>query len=84
MPDPQDDHNVLFRALPATAFPFTVCAYLADGTIVWEETVTGPGALKIPALAQRHGEPVHIKVTYADGETRTAQGIRAKGRNDGR
>jgi hypothetical protein len=74
MPDPQGDHNVVFRELPASAFPFTVCAYLADGTIVWEETVTGPGALAVPALAERHGQPVHIKITYADDAGDSGEG----------
>lgn len=55
-----------FHDLPAELFPLTLRAFNQAGEEVWAETVTGPGALYIPPLADEHG-PVRIRIEYGDG-----------------
>lgn len=61
-----------FHDLPADAFPLTMRAFDAQGAEVWTETVTGPGALFIPPLADTHG-PVRIRVEFANGEVQEGE-----------
>lgn len=60
-----------FADVKPSRFPFTVYAFRASSLLdvepVWKATVTGPGALAVPALHDLVGEPVRIVVHYADG-----------------
>lgn len=56
-----------FHDLPAHLFPLTMRAYPVGSSVcVWSETVEGPAAIHIPALAQEHG-PVRMTIEFADG-----------------
>lgn len=59
---------VTFRELPEESFPFTVEFFTADGTVVHTVTVTGPGALRVPALGKIYG-PVGARTIWPDGST---------------
>jgi hypothetical protein len=57
------------RDLPADAYPIVFVGYLvSNGREVWRETIEGPGVLRVPPLAVEHGEPVGIRVEFADGQ----------------
>lgn len=58
---------VVFQALPARLFPFTIRAYpVGSDEWVWSETINAPRALKVPGLRAEHG-PIRIVIEYADG-----------------
>lgn len=63
-----------FCDLPAAAYPFTVDFYRVtdpDGTeSVHHVDVNGPGACHIPALAEKAGCPVWVRMRFASGEVR--------------
>jgi hypothetical protein len=60
-----DGRPVAFHDLPASAFPFTVRFYDAEGTELWSATADGPGAMRIPGFDQ---PKVHKTVVeFADG-----------------
>ncbi len=62
---------VEYTTVPERRYPFHIAAYpnaqALDVDPVWETTVTGPGALRVPALKEKAGGPVRIVIRYADG-----------------
>lgn len=65
-----DDLPIAFMTMPPEQLPFTVEFFKVtdpDGIhLLHEITVTGPGAIRIPALAI-NGVPVWIRITYPGG-----------------
>lgn len=58
-----------FHDLPAAAFPLTMVAWRTDNyEIVWREIVRVPGAVHVPALAERHGVPIGVAIFMANGQ----------------
>lgn len=56
--------NTEFVDLPEQAFPFLI-EYIraSDGETVDQVCVTGPGAIEVPPLAEKHG-PMRVRLTY--------------------
>lgn len=62
-----DGRPVAFHDLNERAFPITVTAKrVSDDVTVWETQITGPGALEVPPLVDKHG-PVYVNLILADG-----------------
>jgi hypothetical protein len=63
--------EVPFLNLPDSCFPFTIAAYPADQAddvnALYEQTVTGPGALTVPALRSPNGSDVRVVIRFANG-----------------
>lgn len=68
MTEPGAEPPVRFIDLPAWRFPFRIeCVAVESGAVVREITVSGPGAVLIPALAAECG-PIRVRVTWPNGE----------------
>lgn len=66
--------QVVYRDLPASAYPFTAEPLdTATGMVVWSAEVTGPGALRVPAVAELGVDRVRARITYADGQITEAE-----------
>jgi hypothetical protein len=64
---------VMFRDLPAEAFPFII-ELLDEGTreVVWSVTVDGPGMIAVPGRDVTGPGRKIARVTYADGTVEEA------------
>jgi hypothetical protein len=62
------DRPFAFHDLPASYFPVTIEMLRSDTKeVVHRIVVSGPGAVEIPALREREGVPIGVKMTTADG-----------------
>lgn len=62
-----------FADVPADAFPLTIVFVGVDsGREVARIVVDGPGAVHIPPLRREHGEPIGVRIEYANGLVDTA------------
>lgn len=60
--------DATFVDLTADLFPLTIRAFLEEtDALVWEESIEGPGALKVPPLVKEYGGPVRIEIEYGNG-----------------
>lgn len=66
MPDVSGPHM-----LPPELYPFTMRAFgERTGRELWSRVVEAPDGLyaaRVPPLARMHGEPVRIRIEFADG-----------------
>lgn len=58
---------VAFADLPASAYPLEMVWFVASGREVYRLTVEGPAAIEVPPLARMIGQPVGLRIEYADG-----------------
>lgn len=58
---------VAFHDLPAEYFPAVAEFLDVNGKVIHTIYIPGPGAVTIPALAEKHG-PVTVRLTYGNGE----------------
>jgi hypothetical protein len=65
-----DDLPTAFATVPPEQFPFTVDFFRVTDPngahLLHRITVTGPGAVRVPALAG-NGVPVWVRITYPGG-----------------
>jgi hypothetical protein len=66
-----DGKSVAFHYVRAEDYPFLVEFLNADGDVVHNIYVTGPGAIEVPSLKDKYG-PITARTTYASGEVFTA------------
>jgi hypothetical protein len=57
------NNRVAFHELGATDFPFVIEFFREDnGEVVHRIVVTGPGGIKVPALAKRFGVGIGVRI----------------------
>lgn len=62
--------QVAFRDVPANMFPIHIEMFRVDTReVVWEVTMDGPGALRIPPLGMTLGVGIGSRVTDAHGHS---------------
>lgn len=65
--------HVPFVELRPEAFPLLVEFFsTTTGAQIWQTTVSGPGALRVPPLVHTHGS-VRVRITYGDGTVHEAE-----------
>lgn len=68
-----EDAPIMAHDLPKNAFPVEVEFFTKDGTVVKKERITGSGVFSVEPLAIQIGEPVGVRMKFANEDDWTEE-----------